>query len=83
MNVLLGLSVYIKQVLVCRCVQTVHVVKNLLDLFHFKMHLEVKSMQRSGTEAIRTQIQPSKPKPEITKIITNSQNTNRTLLSTE
>ena len=34
-------------------------------------------MQRSGTEAIRTQIQPSKPKREITKI-TNSQNTKRT-----
>ena len=34
-------------------------------------------MQRSGTEAIRTQIQPSKRKREITKI-TNSQNTNRT-----
>ena len=33
-------------------------------------------MQRSGTEAIRTQIQPSKPKREITKI-TNSQNTKR------
>ena len=31
-----------------------------------------KNMQRSGTEAIRTQIQPSKPKREITKI-TNSQ----------
>ena len=29
-------------------------------------------MQRSGTEAIRTQIQPSKPKQEIT-YITNSQ----------
>ena len=29
-------------------------------------------MQRSGTEAIRTQIQPSKPKREITNI-TNSQ----------
>ena len=39
--------------------------------------LEVKCMQRSGTEAIRTQLQPSKPKREITKI-TNSQNTNRT-----
>ena len=36
-----------------------------------------KSMQRSRTEAIRTQIQPSKPKREITKI-TNSQNTKRT-----
>ena len=37
-------------------------------------------MQRSGTEAIRTQIQPSKPKWEITKItyITHSQNTKRT-----
>ena len=34
-------------------------------------------MQRSGTEAIRTQTQPSKPKREITKI-TNSQNTKRT-----
>ena len=34
-------------------------------------------MQRSGTEAIRTQIQPSKPKREITNI-TNSQNTKRT-----
>ena len=38
--------------------------------------LKVKSMQRSGTEAIRTQIQSSKPKREITKI-TNSQNTKR------
>ena len=36
-------------------------------------------MQRSGTEAIRTQIQPSKPKWEITKISnTSSQNTKRT-----
>ena len=34
-------------------------------------------MQRLGTEAFRTQIQPSKPKREITKI-TNSQNTRRT-----
>ena len=34
-------------------------------------------MQRSGTEAIRTQIQPSRPKQEITNI-TNSQNTKRT-----
>ena len=34
-------------------------------------------MQRTGTEAIRTQIQPSKLKREITKI-TNSQNTKRT-----
>ena len=33
-------------------------------------------MQRSGTEAIRTQIQPSKPKREITNII-NSQHTKR------
>ena len=37
-----------------------------------KLHVEVTSMQRSGTEEIRTQIQPSKPKQEITKI-TNSQ----------
>ena len=34
-------------------------------------------MQRPGTEAIRTQIQPSKPKREITKI-TNSQNRKKT-----
>ena len=34
-------------------------------------------MQRPGTEAIRTQIQPSKPKREI-NIITNCQNTKRT-----
>ena len=34
-------------------------------------------MQRSGTETSRTQIQPSKPKREITKI-TNSKNTKRT-----
>ena len=30
--------------------------------------IKVKSMQRSGTKAIRTQIQPSKPKREITNI---------------
>ena len=34
-------------------------------------------MQRSGTEAIRTQIQPSKPKREKANI-TNIQNTERT-----
>ena len=34
-------------------------------------------MQKSGTEAIRTQSQPSKPRREIKKII-NSQNTKRT-----
>ena len=34
-------------------------------------------MQRSGTEATRTQPQPSKPKREIT-YITNSQNSKRT-----
>ena len=34
-------------------------------------------MQRQGAEAIRTQIQLSNPKREITKI-TNSQNTKRT-----
>ena len=38
---------------------------------------EIKSMQRSGTEEIRTEIQPSIPKWEITKI-TNSQNAKRT-----
>ena len=39
--------------------------------------IKVKNVQRSGAEAIRTQIHPSKPKQEITKI-TNSQNTKRT-----
>ena len=34
-------------------------------------------MQRSGTEAIKTKIQPSKPKRGIIKI-TNSQNTKKT-----
>ena len=36
-----------------------------------------KRMQKSVTEAIRTQIQPSNPKREMTKI-TSSQNTKRT-----
>ena len=39
--------------------------------------MKIKSMQLSGTEAIRTQIQPSKPKREIT-FITNNQNKKRT-----
>ena len=39
--------------------------------------LKVKSMQRSGTEATRAQIQTSKPKRDITNI-TNKQNTKRT-----
>ena len=33
--------------------------------------MEVKSIQRSGTEAIGTQLQPSKPKREITNITNN------------
>ena len=37
-------------------------------------YVKVKSMQRSGTEAIRTKIKPSKPKLEIINI-TISQNT--------
>ena len=41
-----------------------------------------KSTQRQGTEAIRTQIQPSKPKCEITNI-TNSQNTKENIWPTE
>ena len=41
------------------------------------IHLKVKRMQRLGTEALRTKIQPLKPKWEIT-YITNSQNTKRT-----
>ena len=45
-------------------------------LFQLLFLRKVKSMQRSGTETIRTQIQPSKPKREITNI-TNSQNIKR------
>ena len=41
-----------------------------------KLPLNVNCMQRSGTDEIKTQIQPSKPKREITEI-TNSQNTKR------
>ena len=40
-------------------------------------NIKVKCMKRSGTEAIRTQLQSSKPKREIINI-TNSQNTKRT-----
>ena len=40
---------------------------------------KVRSMQRSEPEAIRTQIQPSKPKREITNI-TNSQNTKENII---
>ena len=39
------------------------------------LQLKVKGIQRSGTEAIRTQNHPSKPKRELTNI-TNSQNQN-------
>ena len=51
-----------------------------LLIYYFQVNyinLKVKSMQTSGTEAIRTQLQSSKPKREITNI-TNSQNTKRT-----
>ena len=44
---------------------------------NFSPIIKVKSMQRSGTEDIRTQIQPSKPKWEITNM-TDSQITKRT-----
>ena len=44
--------------------------------------IQVKSMQRSGTEAIRIQIQLSKPKREITNI-TNSQNTKKEGISVQ
>ena len=43
---------------------------------------EVRSMQRSGTKAIRTQIQPSKTKQEITNV-TNSQDTKENTWLTE
>ena len=46
----------------------------IMTPFELYQSLKVKSMQRSGTEAIRTQRQSSKPKREITNI-TNSQNT--------
>ena len=44
--------------------------------------VKVRSMQRSGSEAIRTQIQPLKPKREISNI-TNSQNTKENVWLTE
>ena len=47
-----------------------------------KSDLKVRRMQRSGTEEIRTQIQPSKPKREIT-YITTSQNTKENIWLTE
>ena len=51
---------------------------NVVQLFQaINENVKVKIMQRPGTEAIRTQIQPSNPKREIIKI-TNSQNTKRT-----
>ena len=39
-----------------------------IDSIKIIQRLKVRSMQRSGTKAIRTQIQPSKPKLEITYI---------------
>ena len=39
----------------------------VLRVSQYTIYVKVKSMQRSGTEAIRTQIQPPKPKREITK----------------
>ena len=48
-----------------------------LNISLFAYSRKIKSMQRPRTEAIRTQIQSSKPKREITKI-TNSQNEKRT-----
>ena len=47
-----------------------------------KLYVKVGGMQRSGTEAIRTLIQPSKPKREMTNI-TNSQNTKEKIWLTE
>ena len=47
------------------------------DALIVESSLKVKSMQKPGTEAIRTQIKPSKPNWETTKI-TNSHNTKRT-----
>ena len=55
----------------------VHDATQVRKLFFLYAKIKVKNMQRSGTEAIRTQIQPSKPKREITNI-TNSRNTQRT-----
>ena len=45
------------------------------DLWHASKNgkIYVKSMQRSGTESIRTQIEPSKQKREITNIIVKTQ----------
>ena len=47
-----------------------------IQMYFCNIDVKVKSMQRPGTEAIKTQIQPSKPKREINKI-TNRYNTKR------
>ena len=49
---------------------TAHMIANKDTQYWMEVLLKVKSMQRSGTEAIRTQIQSSKPKREITNIYT-------------
>ena len=51
-------------------------VSPIIKMCKWTSDMFVKSMQISETEAIRTQIQPSKPKLEITKI-TNRQATKR------
>ena len=43
--------------------------KDLNKVSSYLARMKVISLQRSGTEAIRTQSQPSKPKREITNII--------------
>ena len=57
--------------------QFYQLLNNLTPKLEKLAKIRVKGMQRSRTEAIRTQIQPSKPKRKITKI-TKSQNTKRT-----
>ena len=52
-------------------VPTFYVLEQSINKKKMNTPLKVKRMQRSGTEAIRTQLQPSKPKREITNI-TNS-----------
>ena len=42
---------------------------NLAFIWKNVTMMEIKTMQRSGTEAIRTQLQPSKPKREITNTV--------------
>ena len=74
-NFICLLAVYKKLIGTCRVLGTSILQYALSSLLLTLLRIE-KSRQRSGTEAIRTRIRPSKLKRGITKLI-NSQNTKR------